>query len=57
VPGYAFVEAVFAEDTEGGGEAAFEVVALFVLVGEGWWSGWVVLLVGCDARVVASLLG
>ena len=36
VPGYAFVEAVFAEDAEGGGEAAFEVVAFGVLVGECW---------------------
>jgi hypothetical protein len=39
VAGYAFVEAVFAEDPESGGQAAFEVVALFVLVGESWWSG------------------
>lgn len=31
---HALVEAVFAEDAEGGGEAAFEVFALFVLVGE-----------------------
>jgi len=38
VAGDAFVEAVFAEDAEGGGQAAFEVFALFVLVGEGWWS-------------------
>jgi hypothetical protein len=35
---HAFVEAVFAEDPEGGGQAAFEVFALFVLVGEGWGS-------------------
>lgn len=39
VPGDAFVEAVFAEDAEGGGQPAFEVFTLFVLVGEGWWSG------------------
>jgi hypothetical protein len=38
VAGYAFVEAVFAEDAEGGGQAAFEVLAFFVLVGEGWWT-------------------
>jgi len=34
----ALVEAVFAEDAEGSGEPAFEVFALFVLVGEGWGS-------------------
>lgn len=34
VPCYAFVEAVFAEDAQGGGEPPFEVFALFVLVGE-----------------------
>jgi hypothetical protein len=38
VAGYAFVEAVFAEDPESGGQAAFEVVALFVLVDESWRS-------------------
>lgn len=35
----ALVVAVFAEDAEGGCEAAFEVFALFVLVFEGWGSG------------------
>jgi hypothetical protein len=40
VAGDAFVEAVFAEDAEGGGQAAFEVFALFVFVGEGWGAGW-----------------
>ena len=44
MPGYAFVEAVFAEDAEGGGEAAFEVVAFGVFVGEGWGAGGVVLV-------------
>jgi hypothetical protein len=39
VAGDAFVKAVFAEDAEGGGQAAFEVFALLVLVGEGWGSG------------------
>jgi hypothetical protein len=39
VPGDALVEAVFAEDAEGGGEAAFEVVAFGVFVGEGWGAG------------------
>ena len=34
----AFVEAVFAEDAEGCCQAAFEVVAFGVFVGEGWWS-------------------
>lgn len=34
VAGDAFVEAVFAEDAQGGGEAALEVFALFVFVGE-----------------------
>lgn len=37
--GDALVEAVFAEDAEGGGEAAFEVVAFGVFVGEGWRAG------------------
>lgn len=36
---YAFVEAVFAEDAEGGGETAFEVVAFGVLVVESWSAG------------------
>jgi hypothetical protein len=40
VAGDALVEAVFAEDAEGGGQAAFEVFTLFVLVGEGWGPGW-----------------
>lgn len=35
---YSFVESVFAEDAEGGGEAAFEVVALFVRVVELGWA-------------------
>ena len=39
VAGDAFVEAVFAENAEGGGEAAFEVVAFGVFVCEGWWAG------------------
>jgi len=39
VAGDALVEAVFAEDAEGGGEAAFEVVAFGVFVGEGWGAG------------------
>ena len=34
VSGDAFVETVFAEDAQGGGEAALEVFALFVFVGE-----------------------
>lgn len=48
---YAFVEAVLAEDAEGGGEPAFEVVALGVFVGEGWgaWGG---VLVGFGFGVV-----
>lgn len=45
MPGDAFVEAVFTEDAEGGGEPAFEVFALFVFVCEGWWS-WGAVLVG-----------
>jgi hypothetical protein len=40
VAGDAFVEAVFAEDAEGGGQTAFEIFAFFVLVGEGWRTGW-----------------
>jgi len=39
VAGDALVEAVLAEDAEGGGEAAFEVVAFGVFVGEGWGAG------------------
>jgi hypothetical protein len=45
VAGDAFIEAVFAENTEGGSEAAFEVVAFGVFVCEGWWAG-VEVLVG-----------
>lgn len=32
--GDTFIKAVFAEDVQGGGEAALEVFTLFVLVGE-----------------------
>lgn len=39
VTGDTLVEAVFAEDAEGGGETAFEVVTLGVLVGE-FWGRW-----------------
>jgi hypothetical protein len=42
VAGDAFVEAVFAENAEGGGEAALEVVAFSVFVGKGWWTSQVV---------------
>ena len=67
--GYAFVEAVFAEDAEGGGEAAFEVVAFGVFVGEGWGAGrGVLVLVLCvgsarwrgvlmDGRIVMGRVG
>lgn len=37
--GHAFVVAEFAEDAEGEGEAAFEVGAFGVFVGEGWRRG------------------
>lgn len=37
--GDALVEAQFAEDAEGEGEAALEVFALFVLVAEFGWGG------------------
>lgn len=53
VAGYAFVEAVFAEDAEGGGEAAFEVVAFGVFVGEGWGAGEEMLLARCFALSIA----
>jgi len=49
VPGDALVEAVFAEDAEGGGEAAFEVVAFGMFVGEGWRAGRKRVLAGCFA--------
>ena len=39
VPSDTLVEAVFAEDAEGGGEPAFEVVAFGEFVGEGWGAG------------------
>lgn len=50
---YTFVEAVFAEDAEGGGEAAFEVVAFGVFVGEGWGAGEEMLLARCFALSIA----
>lgn len=34
----ALIKAVFTKDSEGSGQAAFEVFALFVLIGELWWS-------------------
>ena len=39
VAGDALVEAVFAEDAEGGSEAAFEVVSFGMFVVEGWGAG------------------
>lgn len=52
----ALVEAVLAEDAEGGGQAAFEVFTLFVLVGEGWWSV-MVLSVSCTGEIALRWQG
>jgi len=35
---YSFVESIFAKDAEGGGQAAFEVFALFIRVVEFGWA-------------------
>jgi len=56
VAGDTFVEAVFAEDAEGGGEAAFEVFALFVLVGEGWGSGWMWLVGSLESELMGNVM-
>lgn len=39
VAGDSFVEAILAEDTEGGCQSSLEVFPLLVLVFEDWWSG------------------